>query len=129
MAQELAGLALRGGQRQEALDHLRPIIKTMPDRPEELWRLADMLITAGETAEARRVMQRLGSRGSTAAVASLQARLAMQRQAFGEARRILEKARPAALHAPALNRPLHCLLAHGHDPPGNPDHSLLASLP
>ena len=126
MIQGLARLALHGGQQREALDHLKPLIKELPHRPEELWDLANMLIDAGEPDEARRVMQHLNGRSTDPAIACLQARLAMQRRAYGAALTLLEKVRPAARKAPEMDRHLNCLLAECHERLGNPDQQLAA---
>jgi len=55
----LARLALRDGRPEAALAYLQRSLKTLPEQPEELWALGNMLIDVGELDQVRRVIDRV----------------------------------------------------------------------
>jgi tetratricopeptide (TPR) repeat protein len=122
----LAGLAFRAGRPEEALRCLRPTLHDLPGRVEELWGLANLLIDLGQVQEAQRVIRRVRDSGGAPVAACLVGRLAMRRQAWGEARRTLEAARPGSLRWPELSRDLNSSLAECYARLGNPDQQLEA---
>ena len=129
--QALAALELQAGNPREALRWLRQGLKVAA-RPsvDELWRLAELLIEAGEVEGpdgARTIISRLRKLGSQPEVLGyLDARVLMTEQQWAQAREKLEVARLHVMKSPELAKQTDLLLAQCYRALGSPDQAILA---
>jgi tetratricopeptide (TPR) repeat protein len=126
LGQELARVDLLAGHRAEARRHLESSLHPLPERPDELWRLGNLLVDAGDGEAARAVSQRLARAGAPAAADCLRARVLMLRENWAEARKTLEKVRFLRQLPPVLARLSNYLLAECYDRLASPDQQLAA---
>jgi tetratricopeptide (TPR) repeat protein len=123
----LASLELRpGGDRDQAVGQLREAAQALPGRPELAWVVADLLIDADETGEARRLLERLEADGPTPVTDYLRARLAFADGKAAEAAALLVRRRPDLAAAPELAGRADLLLGLCYGRLGNPDQQLAA---
>lgn len=87
----IAGIAVRSGQRPEAIARLRQGLQNQPDNADLSALLADLLIDDGAAAEAERLVDTLRKKGVPLAD-YLQARLLTTREQWQEAITLLERA-------------------------------------
>jgi tetratricopeptide (TPR) repeat protein len=121
LAVQLAQLELEAGQRDKAREHLRPILKSLPDKVGELWELGNVLLQAGEDGQAETVARRLEEREAKPAAAYLRAGLLTRKGRWGDAREALTQLTSAKLANPELAVRAHFLLAECYERLGNPD--------
>jgi tetratricopeptide (TPR) repeat protein len=121
----LAWLELDEGRREQALHLVRPVVAQLPERQEELWTLAGLLIDLDETRQAEAVMERLRQRGVAWGVGYLRGRILARRGAWAEARNALERVCAHPL-PPEAARQVNFLLAECHGRLGNPDQQVSA---
>ncbi len=120
--QALARLSLRAGKHREAVELLRQSLAVVPDRAEDVWSLADVLIDVGELAEARGLVARLRDAGSSPALIDyLEARALIREGRWAPATETLERARPLLAREPELAKHADLLLARCFEQLGNPD--------
>ena len=123
----LARLDLRDGRRDQALAGLQRSLRSLPEQLADLVELGDLLIDLRQADQALRVVDRLPgqSKESAAFAEYLRARLLIDRQAWGEARALLEKLR-SSQPAPQVAMRVNLLLADCYAALVNPDQQLLA---
>jgi predicted Zn-dependent protease len=117
----LARLEARDGRREQALRTLQPVLRQLPESPEELWVLANLVIDCGAEDRAGPAIERLEGQGPAAVGSYLRARLLTCKGRWGEARVLLERSRTAGLPSRELGRLTHLLLAECHGWLGNFD--------
>jgi tetratricopeptide (TPR) repeat protein len=128
----LARLELRAGiqHRAMAAKQLKASLETAKDDPETLWTYADLFIDAGDTAEARKLIERLMAKNvPDAAIDFLNARLLAIDGKIGEAVATLERCRAGGTAREGLaflNRKMNLLLGSWYEQLGNPDQELAA---
>ncbi|MBN9523783.1 hypothetical protein J0H58_35615, partial [bacterium] len=123
----LARLELRGGNRERALALVGPHAAAQNLPPEELWRLGNLLIDAGDLGKADDLIGRLGRDVPRWVPDYLRGRLAVGRQAWAEARQLFAAVTGGGHELPPeLARQTYLLLADCHGRLGNPDGQLAA---
>jgi predicted Zn-dependent protease len=126
-ALELARLELGAGRREQALACLGPCLAALPERPEQLWALGNLLIDLGEPARAEEVVARLQAGQPGWAVDFLRGRLLMLQGAWGQARQVLDRGLKAAVPPPAeVAGQFNLRLAECHAQLANPDQQAAA---
>jgi cellulose synthase operon protein C len=93
MNRGLAEIELRAGDTARALALLKRTFQDLPKDPVEIWRIADGLARQGSIAEAKIIRDELHKRGAAGLVALLDARFLMHDEAWGDALKLLERAR------------------------------------
>lgn len=125
--QTMARLELQSGHRDEAAKLARRALPASGNEAQDLWGTADLLIDAGEFSDAQALLPRLEKAGlSPVLLDYLRARLCIGEQRWGEARRLLERARPHLNPTPELLLQTHLMLALCHQRLGNSDLQLAA---
>jgi predicted Zn-dependent protease len=120
LALRLARFELERGARDEALDHLQPLIKSLPDEAEDLWRLGGLLLDVGEEPQVETVARRLEEKDAPAAAAYLRIGLQARRGNWGEARLELTRLARRPL-SPELAARVQLVLADCYERLGNRD--------
>jgi cellulose synthase operon protein C len=127
LGRELARVELISGHRKEGLALLEPSLANLPEDPQELWSLANLLIDAGAADKAGPAIDRLASKEQFGPLAEcLQARLLMVKQKWGEARKTLEGAVPKFMPGAPVAKQLDLLLADCYQHLESPDQWLKA---
>jgi tetratricopeptide (TPR) repeat protein len=121
----LARLELQDRQPAKAAAALRRALAADPTQPEDLSRLADMLIDVDQLAEAGRVMERLCEKGGRAQANYHRARLLTREGAWGQARPLLEYIRSQG-DTPEWTKGVNLLLAQCNEHLENPEGALVA---
>ncbi len=126
--QELSRLELRAGNKKEALVYLRRIIDKLPPRASDYWTTVELLLEAGDKAEAAKLLGSIGRNEDTAPLlAYLEARLAFADGRWLQASLALEELRGNKQLPPELVATSHLLLARCYQRLGNPDQQLEAA--
>ena len=125
LALGLAWLDVQDGRHADALAMVEPLVKDLPGRAEDLARLGDILVEAGETEKAAGVLERLREIGEAPLAEHLRAYGLVKQGEWGQARFLLE-ANMAAVRSPARLEQANLLLAQCHEHLGNPDGQLAA---
>jgi tetratricopeptide (TPR) repeat protein len=128
----LARLELRGGteHRATAAGLLRDAARLAPDDAETLWTIADLFLDAGETSDARTLLDRMRTKHvPEAATAYVEARLFAAEQQYGAAVALLERSGAPVTTADTLGflcEKSNLLLATWYERLGNPERQLAA---
>jgi len=121
MSRGLAEIEVRQGEAAKALAHLKRSLQPLPKNPVEVWEVADLLLKAGALAEARVVIDELRKMGTPGLVALLDARVLMHNEEWGEALKLLERARLSRQFSGNLDKYGSLLIAECADRLLNPD--------
>lgn len=115
-----ARLEGRAGRRREALAHLAPLRRALPERLEQRWELGRLLAELGERTAAEEALRGLPGREGQWARDLLRGLLLARNKAWGEARVLLERLRKVPLTT-ALGPQVDALLADCYLAQGSPD--------
>jgi tetratricopeptide (TPR) repeat protein len=126
LSQELARLELSEGHREQARRHLEASLKDLPEQPDELWRLGNLLLDAGDAGSLPPLLAQLDKAGAASVADCLRARLQMQKEDWGAARQTLEKVRSRGSLTPDGTKLVNYLLAECYGHLANPDQQVRA---
>jgi tetratricopeptide (TPR) repeat protein len=123
----LAHLEERAGRRDRAVAALRDGLHQQPQAAELRLRLADLLLDAGQTAEAEQHVLHLRQDESSPAFADyLEARIHIRRQSWLQATRLLESCSADLVESAAWGAKAYALLGRCYEKVGDIDGALLA---
>jgi tetratricopeptide (TPR) repeat protein len=123
----LARLEARQGPSSRGIACLRRGLETLPDHPELLYTLADLLLGDGKLTEANQALARLREKGiDPAPVEVMEARVHMANREWLLAIRSLERAQPGLNLLPELSRHTFFLLGQCYEEVGDADQQYTA---
>jgi tetratricopeptide (TPR) repeat protein len=123
----LADVELQAGRPAAAMACLRVGVKELPDAPDLLLALGDLLLDGSELAEVQAIMGRLQDlKPPPPRTEYLQARLLMKKQKWNEAIALLEKVRPQLASVPAWATQVEICLGQCHEQRGDLEQQLAA---
>jgi len=123
LARRLAELDLIQGQKAPALERLEAKNLPAPQKPDELWETARLLIELEQWDKATELLARLDAARATAAASLLRGRMLMRKNEWGAARVELEKA-AASSPPPTIAKFIYLFLAESQGRLGLPDQQL-----
>jgi cellulose synthase operon protein C len=124
LTRQLARAELASGDQKKALALLEPSLNKLPSDPEELWSLANLLIDIGGLEQASQVIARLPAMALGPQAESLQARVLMRKEEWGQASKMLEKALSRIMPTAPLGKHIYLLLAECYQRLDSPDQRL-----
>jgi pentatricopeptide repeat protein len=122
----LAALEVKQGKTTEALAHVKRLLDTPPEQPEELFQLASLLVDMKDLDKARALIERLRQQRVPAVADLLSAGILIEKQRWGEARQLLETLLPQLVRWPTWGQHANLLLAQCYAHLDNPDQELVA---